>query len=109
MTVSPLYYSSYGAHLKEVGKRLENWEHLDPKSKYFMTQNPLPNLKTTGHGLNMLMSSNFLASVGRQPWEIVRYQITFENKVIPSYVDRSVASELALNLKEFKFVGRKVR
>jgi len=59
LTVSPLYYSAYGAHLREDGKRLENWGHLDPNSRYYLSRSPLPGATTTGHNLNGLTSSSF--------------------------------------------------
>lgn len=108
LTVSPLYYASYGSHLREDGQRLDQWQHLDPGSIHYLTQNPLPGAKTTGHYLNRLTSSAFLGAVGRQPWHIVRYETKFESKPIPSYVDRTVCSYLDLVTRDFRFVGRKV-
>ena len=109
LTVSPLYYSAFGAHLNRSGKRLDNREHLDPSSEFYLTRNPLPNARTTGHSLNKLTSSMFLAAVGRVPWDIVSYNIRFEDKPLPEYVDRTVASELDLLTRGFRFIGRKVK
>jgi SAM-dependent methyltransferase len=108
LTVSPLYYSSFGAHLYKDGKRLDDWEHLDPLAPYFLTDNPLPNAATSGHSLNKLTSSRFLSCVGEQPWLILRYEISLDPREIPSYVGRSVASPLDLRAREFRFVGRKL-
>lgn len=108
LTVNPLYYSSFGAHLYQDGKRLENWEHLDPKCAHYMCRNPLPNDVRRGHDLNMLTSSMFLGAVGRVPWKILHYDIFFENKDIPLSIDRPVP-ELDLLLKGFRFVGQRVR
>ena len=51
----------------------------------------------------------FLAAVGRVPWDIVSYNIRFEDKPLPEYVDRTVASELDLLTRGFRFIGRKVK
>lgn len=107
LTVCPLYYSSYGAHLNRDGRRLENWEHLNASSEHFLTRNPLPTHKTSGHDLNMLTSSMFLSAVAKQPWQIVNYKLSFETKEIPGYVDGSQCSSLELAAKGFRFVGRK--
>jgi len=110
LTVNPLYYSSFGAHLygKGEGNRCEYWEHLDPNQPFYLLDNPYPDAKTSGHYLNKLSSSMFLSSVGQQPWKIIHYDIHFENKAIPSYVDRSVASEIDLKTKAFHFVGQRL-
>ena len=78
LTVTPLYFSGYGAHLNEAGRHLENWEHLDPSSPHYLITNPIPGTKTVGHSLNRLTSSKFLAAVGKQPWSIVAYDVTFD-------------------------------
>ena len=107
LTVSPLYYSSFGSHVYEAGKRLDNWEHLDPTSQYFLTDNPIPHAQTSGHHLNKLTSSRFLASVGQQPWSILRYDLGLDPRDIPDYVDKSIIPELDLRIKDFKFIGQK--
>ena len=109
LTVSPLYYSGYGAHLRKDGKRLENWEHLDPASEHYMSDNPLPGASTSGHALNRLTSHWFLSEVGRLPWSILAYELSFEAEPAPPHIDRSQCSELDLALKGFRFVGRKER
>lgn len=108
LTVNPLYYSSFGAHLYENGERVENWQHLDPEYKHYLTDEPLPNAKTRGHYLNKLTASIFLSAVGSQPWEIIRYYAHFETKSIPLYVNSEVASLHDLKTKAFKFIGRKI-
>lgn len=109
LTVSPLYYSAFGAHLYRDGKRLDNWEHLDPASELYLTRDPVPDARTAGHYLNMLTSSMFLAAIGRVSWNIISYNIRFEDKPLPAYVDRTVASELDLMIRDFRFIGRKVK
>lgn len=109
LTVDPLYFSSYGSHVNVEGRRLDQWQHLDPASTYYMTRSPLPQAKTSGHDLNMLTSSVFLAAVGKQPWNILRYEIGFERKSLPNYVDVGAASALDLMMKSFRFVGQKIK
>lgn len=107
LTVNPLYFSSYGSHLNRDGRRLDDWQHLDPSSEHYLTRDPLPNHDMSGHALNMLTSSMFLGAVGRQPWNIVSYVLLVEKKPIPEYVDRSVCSSLDLVAQGFRFVGQK--
>ena len=64
LSVSPLYYSGYGSHLRRDGKRLENWEHLDPNSRYYMVSNPLPDAPTEGHFLNKMTFFHVLDDSG---------------------------------------------
>lgn len=109
LTVAPLYYAAYGAHLREGGKQLDNWEHLDQSGRYYLVTNPIPGAKTIGHALNRLTSSKFLAAVGRQPWAIVAYDLSFENKPPPSSIDRSQCAPLDLIVRGFRFIGRKQR
>lgn len=109
LTVSPLYYSAYGAHMRVDGKRLENWEHLDAGAPSYLSENPMPGANSAGHSLNKLTSSKFLASVGRQPWSILAYDITFEGKAPPASVDRTQCSEMELLVRGFRFVGRRER
>lgn len=108
LTVNPLYYSSFGAHLYSKENRCENWEHLDPNQSFYLLDNPHPDAKTSGHYLNKLSSSMFLSSVGQLPWKIIHYDIHFENKPIPNYVNRSVVSEFDLKAKAFHFVGQRL-
>ena len=109
LTVSPLYYSGYGAHLRRNGRRLENWEHLDPASEHYMSDDPLPGASTAGHALNRLTSHWFLSEVGRLPWSIMAYELSFEAASAPPHIDRGQCSELDLVLKGFRFIGRKER
>ena len=67
LTVNPLYFSPFGAHAYSDGHRVENWEHLDPKSPLFLTRGEE---RHNGDYLNHLTSSTFLSAVGRQPWSI---------------------------------------
>lgn len=107
LTVSPLYYSSYGSHLNIDGKRVENWEHLQEKSEYYLTDNPLKDSQTSGHFLNKLTSSSFLTSVGKQPWNIEDYLLLYEKKTLSQNVDSSKFSKVDLMTKGFRFIGRK--
>jgi len=109
LTVSPLYYSSYGAHLNSDGKRVENWEHLMPGTAHFLSANPLPDAATGGHSLNRLTSSMFLASVGRQPWDILQYTMTYEDKLPPAGIVRDQCHPLELIARGFVFIGQKSR
>lgn len=109
LTVNPLYYSSFGAHLYDENQmRIENWEHLDPNQSYYLLDNSCPDAITSGHFLNKLTSSKFLSAVSQQPWNIIHYSIHLENKPIPEYVDRSVASEFDLKAKAFRFIGQRI-
>lgn len=107
LTVSPLYFSGYGSHINVAGKRLDNWEHLVKESPYYMTQNPMPDAKTSGHYLNKLTCQTFLQQVGKQPWTILKFDRRYETGPIPEQVDRSVASHLDLRTKSFLFLGQK--
>ena len=107
LTVNPLYFSSYGAHLSKGGKHVENWEHLDPEYEHYLTNNPMPEAQTKGHFLNKMTSSDFLAAIGYQPWDIISYQVIFENKPIPEFVNKEVAKVFDMKLKGFRFVGQK--
>lgn len=108
LTVSPLYFSGYGSHLNIDGRRLDGWQHLDPESPHYLTDNPMPNARTQGHHLNKLTSSAFLSQVGRQPWTILRYDLDIDLRPLPAYVDVAVAPILDLRLKGFRFVGQKL-
>lgn len=108
LTVNPLYYSAYGAHLHDTdGVRLENWEHLDPTSPHYMTRDPNWVSDGAGHALNMLTSERFLAAVGRVPWTILNYRLDFERKPAPPHVDQR--RDIEMLLRGFRFIGRKER
>ncbi|MFC1781266.1 class I SAM-dependent methyltransferase [Planctomycetota bacterium] len=108
LTVSPLYFSSFGAHLYRDGKRLEQWEHLIPGSSVYMTSEPLKNLKIKGSSLNGLTCNMFLQHIGRQPWNIIYFERDYERKCVPENVDRTVAPEIDLITKGMRFIGQKV-
>lgn len=107
LTVNPLYYSGYGAHLYEGGKRLDNWEHLDPSSLHYEIENPHPDAATSGHNLNKITSSDLLAAVGKQPWNILSYELAYEKKPIPEFVSRVRHADIDLLTKEFRLVAQK--
>src|SRR5215204_846570 len=67
-----IYYSSWGSHVREGRKRLEDWSHLNRQSKYYMTSNPIPDDLDGGHYLKKLTISQFLTAVGNQPWDALR-------------------------------------
>lgn len=106
--VTPLYFSGYGAHLHDAeGKRLENWEHLDPSSEHFLITNPITGELGAGHDLNGLTSAKFLAAIGTVPWRILDYEITFEKRPLSPLVDRERYPLIDLVLKGFRFVGKR--
>lgn len=108
LTVTPLYFSGYGAHLHdEKGVRLEQWEHLDPRSPHYLISNPITGEPGAGHDLNGLTSSKFLSAIGTVPWRILDYEITFEKHPLAAHVDRSRYPLIDLVTKGFRFVGRK--
>ena len=108
LTVNPLYFAAFGAHMYRDGNRLSNWEHLVRGSSIYMTDNPYPEAATNGHYLNGLTCSLFLENVGHQPWNIIRFERIYEAKPIPTLVDKSVAPILDLLTQEFRFIGQKL-
>lgn len=105
-TVSPLFYSATGAHINHP-ERLENWEHLDPRSSFHMSTNPLPDSQTKGHDLNRMTWSDFLGWVGKLPWSIVRTRLSFLRQDLPNWLADMPAPELDLRLKGFFLLARK--
>ncbi len=108
LTVEPLYYSSYGSHIVLDGSKLENWEHLDRTKSYYLTDNPMPDSRTSGHYLNKLTSNEFISAVSRLPWRIVKYTTLLEKKPIPEFVNRDEFPESDLLTKGFRFIGQKM-
>jgi SAM-dependent methyltransferase/predicted O-methyltransferase YrrM len=109
-TVSPLYYSPTGLHRKQ---ELHNWEHLDPQHPSYLASTPFyhrpPPTNDTGASLNKLVCSEFLAAVGRQPWEIRSFQRRLlPAEAVPSWVDLERFSLLDVLTREFVFLGRKL-
>lgn len=109
LTISPLYYSSGGSHIRKEGKRLEAWEHLDPKSPIYLTDSPMPEDPDGGHYLNKLRVRDFLDAVGALPWDIVSFQRFYEAKPLPEYLRDQAIDPLDLSTREFRFIGIKSR
>jgi ubiquinone/menaquinone biosynthesis C-methylase UbiE len=105
LTISPLYYSSWGSHIYVDGVRLDDWSHLDPASAHYLTREA-----TRGrHFLNWITMSDFLSAVAMQPWDIVRMKRTYEHKTPPSGLNTGAASALDIISRGFQFLGRKTR
>lgn len=107
ITISPLYFSHAGAHVNHPVK-LDNWEHLDPASRYYLLDSPDPARIDEGVYLNKVTVSQFLAEVGKVGWEIRHFSMRIVHP-------RDIPAELAerfpmvdLAVEEFRFVGRKV-
>jgi SAM-dependent methyltransferase len=110
LTVSPLYYSPAGGHLRVPGggPRLSEWEHLDPDSPYYMGVDPADAFVGGLNRINKLTSERFLAAVGRQPWDIVTYRIAAESeKPLPSFLRGGDVSRVDLFTKSFRLIARK--
>ena len=106
ITISPLYYSAEGSHVNHPAQ-LCNWEHLDPGSRYYLLDNPLPDATTLGHVLNKMTFSDFIGWVGRFPWSILSSYLMIDPRPIPPYVDRSKWSEMDLRTKGFFLLAKK--
>lgn len=109
LTISPLYYSSGGSHIRQDKGRLEQWEHLDPKSAVYLTENPIPDEPDGGHYLNKLRVRDFLEAVGTTPWNITVFQRYWETKPIPEFLNDQGIDRLDLLTREFRFIGIKSR
>lgn len=113
MTVSPLYYSAGGSHIRdENGSRLDNWEHLDPDSRFYLSDNPLAHSDLRGHSLNAIKMTDVLGAIGNLPWNILAMDRRYEshNKTIPAYVSVGASvSNLDLITREFRIIIRKNR
>lgn len=107
ITISPLYYSHAGAHVNHPVK-LDNWEHLDPASRYYLLDSPDPARIDEGVYLNKVTVSQFLAEVGKVGWEIRHFSMRIVHpRDIPAELsERFPMVDLAV--EEFRFVGRKV-
>jgi ubiquinone/menaquinone biosynthesis C-methylase UbiE len=91
-TVSPLYYSESGGHNTLVDgerRRVRLWDHLDPDSDVYMGQDAEPYRlpEEQWHALlNKLTVSQFLAAVGRQPWDILHLERTVQPLELPPFL-----------------------
>lgn len=109
LTVSPLYFSSFGAHIYRKGKRLENWEHLIRGTPEYMSyETPIESKERCATNLNGLTCKIFLENVGLQPWNIIYFERIYERKCIPENVDRTVATEIDLLTEGMLFFGQKI-
>ena len=109
LTVSPLYWSYCGGHLyTKDRKRLENWEHLDPDSEYFMEGRDTIEINMGGF-LNRLTMSQLLAAVGKVPWHIEKLEVKGNvQKKLPDFLKRYDRPLTDFHTKEFKLLIRKV-
>ena len=100
LTISPLYFSPTGSHITSP-YRLEKWEHLDPRSEFYLLDDPFKFSvgKRQGTTLNKVRLTEFLACLSGQAWSIERYQIKWVMDAIPEYVDRSLCSEVDLRAR----------
>ncbi len=104
ITISPLYYSARGSHIA----KLENWEHLDPKSDYYLLDNACEHRNSPiDHHLNKMTFSEFLRDVGKFPWSVIRSEVKINPNPIPNHVDTERYSEMDLRTREFLFLARK--
>ena len=109
LTVHPLYFSSFGAHIYQDGKRVDQWEHLIPGSPVYMSyEPPMESKERCATSLNGLTCGIFLQSVGLQPWNIIYFERNYECKSIPENVDRNAAPDIDLITSGMRFIGQKV-
>jgi SAM-dependent methyltransferase len=110
LTVSPLYYSQGGGHLRlsREAERLSDWEHLDPDSSHYLGIDDAHVFINRHHRLNKLTTAKFLGAVGKQTWDIVTYKIAARaNKPLPQFLRATNLSRLDLYTKEFRLIARK--
>jgi SAM-dependent methyltransferase len=110
LTVSPLYFSSGGGHLrvKPGARRLSDWEHLNPDSPHYLGVDETPASPNKLGYLNKLTTSKFLATVGRQPWDILAYRIAAEaHRSLPPFLCSGNISRVDLYTKELRMIARK--
>lgn len=100
ITVSPLYFSPRGAHVRD----LPDWEHLRPGSDHFMMTRPIDR---DGASLNKLVVAEFLRMIGRLPWDIVRLERKLVDVAIPAWLAAAGHDPLDLLTREFRLVARK--
>jgi SAM-dependent methyltransferase len=99
-TVSPLYYSPNGSHIRTI----PDWEHLRPGSKYYLMSEPL---ERQGAHLNKLTMNQLLGMLGDLPWNIVRMDRKILDKPIPAWLAAEGHAPLDLLTREFRIVLRK--
>lgn len=105
LTVSPLYFSPRGPH----NSALADWEQLDPKSPYFLTDSPFISGGTrSGAGLNQLTISQLMTAVTQLPWQVLRFETKAVDMPVPEFVDLERFALVDLLTKEFRLVARKL-
>ena len=103
LSVAPLYYSASGSHVSHP-KQLDNWEHLNPSSEYYLTTAP----EIGGqHSLNRLTVRKFLNATAKAPWDIHRLELNHDAKRAPDFVFASGVSRFDAYVREFRYVGHK--
>ena len=100
ITVSPLYFSPTGSHIKT----LPDWEHLKPGSAYYLITTPI---EREGAFLNQLTVSEFLSYVGDLPWDINRFERKSLSMILPDWLSKIEYTPLDLLTKEFRLVATK--
>lgn len=106
ITISPLYYSAEGSHIRRPVK-YENWEHLDPTNPAYLCNDPCPDAVTDGHGLNKMTLSDFLAAIGRQPWSIMQLKVKIDPRPLPDHLTQLRWRENDLRTKGFFLLAHK--
>lgn len=107
LTVSPLYYSSWGSHVRVDGQRLDDWSHLRPDADHYLTAIPFAGAGPGGHHLNKMTMADFLHAVGNQPWDIIALKRTYERKAPPEGLVPMAGTPLDLISKGFQLLARK--
>lgn len=109
LTVSPLYYCYCGGHLySKERKRLEDWEHINPNSNYYIDGKDEIKIPLGGY-LNRLNTSTLLSCVGNVPWNIEKMEIKGNPlKELPSFLKNLKQPKLDLHLKEFRLLVKKI-
>jgi SAM-dependent methyltransferase len=110
LTVSPLYYSQGGGHLRLAPdtERLSDWEHLNPSSPHYLGIDDSHVYINRHHLLNKLTTARFLAAVGKQPWDILTYRIAARaSKPLPQFLRSNDLPRLDLYTKEFRLIATK--
>lgn len=110
LTVSPLYWSSWGGHLYTKDRvRLNEWEHLDPESEFYLEGTGNEISISLGGILNRMTMSDLLCAVGKVPWEIEKLEIKSDTtKKLPKFLKNFYNKEpVDFHIKEFKLLARK--
>ena len=104
LSVAPLYFSAEGSHV-DFPIKLDNWEHLDPGSDYYMLEETWGE---RGDFLNKLTTKMFLSAVGAVPWNICRLDYYHDHKKAPDIIHNSDIPKQDIYIREFRFIGRKM-